>query len=77
VIVMQRALFGRPDVGRCISSRESLGCYNDVIAHMDYECSGKRECVVQVIKLEEQNSAPCLKDYKNFLAAEYTCEIGK
>ena len=41
VILMDQALFGRMDVGKCITGDSAdLGCYADVLPYMDRRCSG-------------------------------------
>ena len=78
VIRMQSAIYGRMQPGRCISGDygHAVGCYADVLAYMDTQCSGKVACEVVVGTLE-QVAQPCQKDFKSYLEAGYDCVTGK
>ena len=77
VIMMTSSVYGRINVGKCISSGQSnMGCQTDVLTKMDTICSGNRECVVErlVSKLVEFN--PCPAGTTPFLKVSYSCAKG-
>ena len=43
---------------------------------MDYKCSGRQSCKIDVNDLEKIVQ-PCSKDYKAYLDAEHKCVKGK
>lgn len=75
VIVMQRARYGRMQIGRCLQTDFGyVGCAVDVLPFADMRCSGKRTCAVDVPNqyLDETNR-PCPEDLEVYLEAGYTC----
>ena len=52
-----------------------MGCYADVTAFLDGECSGKQSCKVMVGTMDAV-AQPCPKDFKSYLEATYTCVPG-
>ena len=79
VIFVEKAEFGRMEVGRCITEEdEFLGCTNDVLSLLDNWCSGRHQCAFEVTNddLEAANKN-CLKILMKYLKVEYTCLKGK
>ena len=77
VIVIERAQFGRMRVGRCVEvDLGYIGCGADVRYILDEECSGKRECEVQVGDKNMKERSSCLKGLEQYLVANYTCREG-
>ena len=77
-ILMQSALYGRMQPGRCISAEydHSIGCYSDVLHYMDSQCSGRQKCKILIATLEAV-AQPCQKDFKSYLQATYRCVKGR
>ena len=77
VVVMQRAVYGRMKLGRCIVENYSMGCHYDVIEHMDRKCSGRHNCVVHIPDTDLQQATGCRRDLMAYLNASYECIPGK
>jgi Galactose binding lectin domain len=78
VIIMQKALYGRLKIGRCVEiDLGYIGCYTDVLTAADRRCSGKRVCEIRVPDAEFESTRPCLKELKTYLEASYQCVPGK
>ena len=79
VIVMDSAVFGRMEQGRCISENDFIGCENDVLYLADRWCSGRNRCVMEaemyIIELEAAN-VNCRSYLKMYTLVEYTCVKG-
>ena len=74
MIVMTEAKFGQMKLGRCLDvDFGHLGCHGDVLDVMDLECSGKKECSVEVGSLEMVAKSNCAKSLMQYLEAEYRC----
>ena len=54
----------------------TLGCYADVLAYIDGQCTGRNRCKV-VIGTLDAVAQPCPKDFKSYLEASYLCVPGK
>lgn len=77
VIIMQKALYGRLKIGRCVEMDLGyIGCYTDVLVAADRRCSGKRVCEIRVPDAEFESTRPCLKELKTYLEASYQCVSG-
>jgi hypothetical protein len=76
MILIQRAMYGRMRVGRCISGDYRLSCFADVTTHLETLCSGQTNCSVLVGTLDSV-AQPCDKDLKSYLEASYQCVKGK
>ena len=77
VIMMTSARYGRMRTGRCVGGEYGIvGCYTDVLSHLDQKCSGRRECDFNVRSLIEV-AQPCPKDLTNYLEATYSCIKGE
>ena len=74
VIVIQRALYGRMRLGRCVLRDYGyVGCFADVVAHMDVICSGRRACSIRIPDAMLDRANPCPKDFKTYLLIDYDC----
>lgn len=74
---MQRALYGRMRLGRCLSRDYYVGCAADVTAELDAKCSGKQHCRVQLPDHTLLKALACPSDLVAYLEAEYTCIAGE
>ena len=85
VIVIEKAIYGRHRVGRCINAEEAaisqdkrfFGCSTDVIGLLDAKCSGRKRCQVRIPDAELERTKPCLSILKMFLEVSYRCVEGK
>jgi len=78
VVLMERALYGRMSLGRCVElDMGHLGCQVDVLALADRRCSGRRSCLIRVPDAELESHEPCLGELKTYLFASYRCLRGK
>jgi len=84
VIVIQEAIYGRRQAGRCIEAENSdlaedpryLGCHADILGLLDAKCSGKKQCEVRIPDPDLEQATPCVKSLKMFLEVRYTCVEG-
>ena len=78
VIIVDRAMYGRMRLGRCVEmDLGHIGCSRDVLPIIDRRCSGKRVCEIRIPDAEFESTRPCLKELKTFLEANYRCVTGK
>lgn len=62
--------------GRCLTSQYgSLGCSLDLLADLDFACSGQPFCSLGVRELIHHN--PCPRELRGYLEAQYTCIKGE
>jgi hypothetical protein len=76
VVVMETAVYGRMQLGKCVESEMDIGCKADVIDVLDRACSGRSTCDVRVPNAELDMSRPCMKDLRVYLEASYKCVAG-
>jgi hypothetical protein len=77
VILIEHARYGRMRAGRCVIRNYGyLGCSVDVLSHLDWMCSGKKECKVRIPDQALDVVNPCPKDLKTYLEVEYQCIKG-
>lgn len=77
MIVMDTALYGRMQLGRCISSKYgSTGCYADVLPIFDDLCSGKKQCQLRVPNEKLEGIGNCDLELHKYLETEYHCVEG-
>jgi len=73
---MQRAVYGRMELGRCVElDMGYIGCNTSVLDLADDRCSGRRMCDITVPDLTFESTKPCL-ELKSYLRASYTCIKG-
>jgi hypothetical protein len=85
VIVMDTAVYGRRQVGRCIRASDVeelgeryIGCFTDVISLVDARCSGKHECEIRIPDSVLQQATKCpLQSLAMYMEAGYSCVEGK
>ena len=78
VVVMQMARYGRMSLGKCIKiDLGYLGCVVDVLSVMDYKCSGRTSCSLNVDDDKLYQTKPCPTDITPHLQASYSCIKGK
>lgn len=78
VVVMERARFGRMELGRCVTRNYGyIGCSVDVLSTLDDACSGHRACDLSVSDPALVRTKPCPKDFAAYLDADYRCVPGK
>lgn len=78
VILLDRALYGRMRIGRCVEVDVAgyVGCMTDVLQMADRRCSGRRVCEIRIPDAEFEATGPCLKELKTYLEAAYSCVTG-
>ena len=84
VIVIEKAIYGRHRVGKCITAEEAaisedkrfFGCSTDVKGLLDAKCSGRKRCQVRIPDADLERTEPCLRLLKMFLEVSYTCMEG-
>jgi len=84
VVVIDKALYGRRQVNRCIredekaflDDRRFFNCYANVLAALDDRCSGRKQCEVRVPDAELEQSRSCLHGLQMFLEVSYDCVEG-
>jgi len=76
VIVMTAARYGRMSKGQCLTSDYQVGCWADVLHHVDHRCSGRRHCVITIPDTVLHNLHPCQKDLFAYLESEHVCQKG-
>lgn len=78
VIVVTEAWYGRQRLGKCVKVDYGyVGCYADVLNHLDGACSGRRSCTVAIPDASLDLSNTCPKEFKTYLNASYICVEGK
>ncbi|ESN96079.1 hypothetical protein HELRODRAFT_189100 [Helobdella robusta] len=85
VLLIQKAQYGRMNVGRCLTETELdaygsnknnpkfFGCYKDVKELMNKECSMKNSCDVRISELENLAEGVCGPGLKLHLNIAYSC----
>ena len=77
VVVMKSARYGRISPGsKCLSSDYKVGCWADVLQHLDRRCSGRRRCTIAIPDNTMHLLQPCQKDLFAYLEADYVCQKG-
>jgi len=77
LVVVRTALYGRMRLGRCVLRDYGyVGCFADVVRHMDVICSGRRTCSVRIPDAMLDRANPCPKDFKTYLLISYDCVPG-
>jgi len=76
VIIMTAARYGRMSKGQCLTSDYQVGCWADVLHHVDRKCSGRRHCVISIPDTVLHNLHPCQKDLFAYLESEHVCQKG-
>ena len=74
---MKSAKYGRMNKGDCVSSDDHVGCYADVLAHVDRKCSGRHGCLIEIPDDDLHKLQPCPKDMFSYLEADYDCQEGE
>jgi len=85
VIVIEKALYGRHKIGKCISEQETsfsqesnfFGCYTDVGDIVNSKCSGRKQCQIRVPDADLERTRTCLPGLQMFLEVSYKCLEGK
>jgi hypothetical protein len=85
VVVIDRALYGRRRVGKCIKETEAalssdyrfIGCSADVQNILNARCSGLKLCEIRIPDAELEQTEPCHPGLKMFLEVSYSCVEGK
>ena len=85
VIVIEKALYGRHKIGKCISEKEAaysqdsdfFGCYADVREVVNRKCSGRKQCEIRVPDADLERTRTCLPGLQMFLEVSYKCLEGK
>ena len=77
VIVITSARYGRMNKGFCLTSDYHVGCWADVLYHVDRKCSGRHQCVISIPDTILHQIQPCPKDMLAYLESEYVCQRGQ
>ena len=80
MILMEKAIFGRMEIGRCVKRDLGfLGCQVNVLQQMDKLCTGKQRC--EILKLGkgdfDQTDLLDCTELQLYLKAMYSCVKGK
>lgn len=81
VIVIEKALYGRHRIGKCISERQAafsqesdyIGCFADVLDIVNSKCSGRKHCQIRVPDADLERTRTCLSGLHMFLEVSYRC----
>jgi len=74
LVMIERAVYGRMQLGRCIElDLGYLGCQRDVLEIVDRRCSGVRVCEMRIPDAELEATRACLKELKTYLHVAYRC----
>jgi len=84
---MTSARWGRMEANRCLEIHPNvlaalghdplfLGCSQDVLALLDWKCSGRSECEIHIPDPDLDQMKPCYQDLKSYLTASYSCVTG-
>jgi len=85
VIVIEKAIYGRHRIGKCITAEEAamrpsekrfFGCSTDVKGLLDAKCSGRKRCQIRIPDADLERTEPCLRHLKMFLEVSYNCVEG-
>jgi len=76
VVLITAARYGRMRVGRCLPVDYYVGCFADVLDHVELRCSGRRHCLISVPDAELFRVQPCRKDLVAYFEAAYRCVRG-
>ena len=86
VVLIQQAIYGRRQVGKCINANEIIqammddplyiGCTADVLSYTQSICAGRRECEIRVNDGHLEETKPCYTELKSHLEVAYTCISG-
>jgi len=84
VIVIDRAIYGRRRVGKCIkdaeaalsSDRRYIGCSANVLGILNAKCSGQKQCEIRIPDADLEQTEPCLPGLKMYLEVSYNCVQG-
>ena len=77
IIVIERALYGRMQRGRCIEDNLGhMGCQEGVIPLVDNLCSGKQRCEIVNIAVTFKDVTPCPKGLYCYVEIDYKCLTG-
>jgi len=85
VIVIEKAVYGRHQIGKCISAKEAafsqetdfFGCSADVLDIVNTKCSGRTRCRIRVADADLESTRTCLTGLHMFLEVSYKCLEGK
>ncbi|ESN97813.1 hypothetical protein HELRODRAFT_177878 [Helobdella robusta] len=69
---VELANYGRMRIGKCLKHGfGSLDCSVNILPYMDWKCSGRVTCSLNVRDLMEKN--PCPKELRSYLTVKYKC----
>ena len=84
VIVIDKAVYGRHQIGKCISAKEAafsqesdfFGCFADVLDIVNTKCAGRKHCQIRVPDADLERTRTCLTGVQMFLEVSYRCLEG-
>lgn len=85
MIVIDKAVYGRHQIGKCISAKEAsfsqesdfFGCSADVLDIVNIKCAGRKQCQIRVPDADLERTRTCLTGLQMFLEVSYRCLEGK
>ena len=85
VIVIDKAVYGRHQIGKCISAKEAafsqesdyFGCSVDVLDIVNSKCSGRKQCQIRIPDADLERTRTCLTGLQMFLEVSYKCLEGE
>ena len=77
VILMEQALYGRMQTGKCIKADFNIGCSSNELQSFDRMCSGQRTCEFAVLNADLIRRLDCLQEMSPYLEASYKCIGGR
>ena len=84
MIVIDKAVYGRHQIGKCISAKEAarsqesdfFGCSADVLDIVNTKCSGVKQCQIRIPDVDLERTRTCLEGLQMFLQVSYRCLEG-
>lgn len=84
MIVIEKAVYGRHQIGKCISAEEAafsqesnyFGCSADVLDIVNSKCSGRKQCQIRVPDSDLERTRTCMTGLLMFLEVSYKCLEG-
>ena len=77
VIILQKALYGMINIGRCM--KRDIGvhnCFSNELHYFDKLCSGKQKCELIIPSPQLAAKQECLSGFNSYLEASYFCQKG-
>ena len=77
VVLMKTAKYGRMRFGGCLKEDHGhLGCFANVLGHLDKKCSGTLGCTMDIPDADLHKTNDCPKELMPYLEVSYDCVEG-